>query len=213
MDAASMTTLDARNRRVPVVVEYRPVRFVMVDVTTRSRADRVPVVKEPPALLMVVLEAEKEDRLFAVMRFVIERFVIDNDAVVKFVAVRVSTAAVPVLSVLVITVPILIYPGLAARISPVRRIVEAVREEVRNCTVEIVLENVAVFAAIDEIVIDPLGFVMAVEESVSRDAVGATIEPVTLRVLAATVLEAASIDVLMAGTVIPSEKRRSVGLY
>jgi len=70
-----------------------------------------------------------------------------------------------VLSELVTIVLILKYPPRGASIFPVRRMVDATREDVCIWLVEIAFENVAVLAVILEMVRDPAGFVMAVVPS------------------------------------------------
>ena len=49
--------------------------------------------------------------------------------------------------------------------SPLKRRVDAVRDDVWNIIVDTELEKVAVFARMDEIVREPAGFVMAAELS------------------------------------------------
>jgi hypothetical protein len=88
--------------------------------------------------------------------------------------------------------------------------VDAVSEDAWSCTVEMRLEKVAELAAIEEMVREPAGFVMAVELSWKSWAVGARMFPVTVRLLVRMALEAVRKVVLNAGAVMGSEKRRSV---
>ncbi len=102
--ALSMITLEARNRKVPAGVEKTPVRFVIEEVTRRSRTDTFPVMKEPPAFCMMALEAEKEVRELPMKLLVTVRFARARLVVAKLVAWTVSAARMPVLKVLVATV-------------------------------------------------------------------------------------------------------------
>ena len=60
MVALSMTTFEATKRRVPpAAVEYKPVAFVREDVTSVSVTRAAAVMKVPPVLFMVALDAKK----------------------------------------------------------------------------------------------------------------------------------------------------------
>ena len=119
----------------------------------------------------------------------------------------------PVLRVLKIAVLILRYPPAGAIMSPPRVSVEAIRDDVFSFMVETTLEKVAVYVSILEMVMDPAGFVIAVELRRSCDACCALIVAYTVRVLVAIELDAVRFSVLIPGTVIASEKRRSLDLY
>ena len=72
------------------------------------------------------------------------------------------------------------------------------------------LEKVAELAAMEEIVSEPAGFVMAVELSWRVGAAVAVKLPVTVRLFVKMEFDAVKFVVLMAGVVMVSEKRRSV---
>jgi hypothetical protein len=82
-------------------------------------------------------------------------------------------------------------------------------EEVWNWELEMELEKAATLAERLDIVRDPAGFVIIVEPRVKDVAVGALIVVYTVRLLVTTEFEAFTLRVLMLGTVIESEKRRS----
>lgn len=86
-------------------------------------------------------------------------------------------------------------------------------EDVWNRDVDIVLENVAVFATILEMVNDPAGFVMVAEPSVNVCACVALIALWTVRLLVVMEFDAVRLSVLIPGRVIASEKRRSAPRY
>jgi len=79
--------------------------------------------------------------------------------------------------------------------------------------VETIFENVAVRALMLETVMDPLGFTIAVELRRNCDACGAVIDVITVRLLVTMPFDAARFRVLIPGTVIASEKRRSAVRY
>ena len=118
---------------------------------------------DPPVLSNITLDALNVDTLSAMKRVATVSSERLSVVVVKFVAFTVSEKRVPVLIELAITVFILRYPLAGANIFPVKMMVDAIIDDVLNCVVLTALENVAVFAAILEIVRRPNGFVMAVE--------------------------------------------------
>ena len=71
----------------------------------------------------------------------------------------------PVLIVLATMALIFIYPPVGAFIFPASCIVEAVIEDVWNWFVVMAFEKVAVLPLIDDMVIEPAGFTIAVELS------------------------------------------------
>ena len=86
---------------------------------------------------------------------------------------------------------------------------DATSEDVWNRDVDMVLENVAVFATILEIVNDPAAFVIMAEPSVNVCACVALIALWTVRLLVVIAFDAVRLSVLIPGKVIVSEKRRS----
>ena len=93
---------------------------------------------------------------------------------------------------------------------PRSRMVEAIIDDVSNCEVVTAFEKLAVFAAIVEIVKDPKGFVMAVELRRREVSSWAWMVVYTVRLLVVTAFEAVRLTVLILGTVIGAEKRRSL---
>jgi hypothetical protein len=85
-ERASNVTVGAVKRSVVAGVEKMPVTFVMLDVTKASRTRAVPVIKVPPRLSMVALDAVKVDRLFATIELVTVRLSTAKEAVMKLTA-------------------------------------------------------------------------------------------------------------------------------
>ena len=114
-----------------------------------------------------------------------------------------------VLIVLAIRFPTLRYPVPPALIFPVRYSVEPAIEEVCITFVLSVFAIFTVFAVILERERVPPGFVMTAELSRKDDTCVASIELYTVRLLVVIAFEAVMFCVLIPGTVIGSEKRRS----
>jgi hypothetical protein len=103
---------------------------VIVLVARRFSTYKVPVEIVPPVLLITTLEAEKLEILSAMNCDPTVNCEIPRLVVVKFVARTLSAYKTPVLIVLAMIALILRYPPAGAYMLPLKKIVDAAKEEV-----------------------------------------------------------------------------------